>query len=449
MGIRTTAELTEQGRALRQVTPRSALGSMLDVDRDPIAILDAQNAARVPELVPVRWGRMAQSAFAFYRGAAALMAHDLATSPVSGVQVQACGDAHLSNFGLFASPERTLVFDLNDFDETAPAPWEWDVERLVASVAVAARSGGHGVEEQAETARAAASAYRGAIGRAAATSALDAYRFVVTAERMLQQDAALKDRTGERTETLARTLQKATRRTSEQAMAKLSTTDDAGGLRIIEQPPLIVRPAQLPPDVLEIPKRYRSSVSADIDMLLRRFRVVDFARKVVGVGSVGTGAFILLLVDSGGNPLFLQLKEATASVLEAYAGPSAYSHMGQRVVAGQRIMQAVSDPFLGWTTANGRHFYVRQFRDMKGGFEVTGRSAALLADYARLCGQVLARAHAQSCEPALLAGYLGSGRSFDDAMATFAVAYAEQNEKDYQSLQDAIRAGRITADLQG
>jgi len=210
-----------------------------------------------------------------------------------------------------------------------------------------------------------------------------------------------------------------------------------------------VRPAQPPAEVAKILDTYRSSVTADVDMFRRRFHVVDYARKVVGVGSVGTRAHILLLVDSGGDPLFLQAKEATASVLEAYAGTSRYKHMGQRVVAGQRIMQAVSDPFLGWTVAGGRHYYVRQFRDMKGSFEITGRSASLLADYATLCGQTLARAHAQSCEPAVLAGYLGGGSAFDEAMARFALAYADQNEKDFGALQGAIAAGRIAADLAG
>ncbi len=444
----TTAELTEQGRQLRKTTPRSALGTDLDLDRDPISLLDAQNAARVQELVPVRWGRMAQSAFAFYRGTAALMAHDLATTPVSGLRVQACGDAHLSNFGLFASPERTLVFDLNDFDETTLAPWEWDVERLVASLAVAARSGGFGADGEWAVAHAAASAYRTWVAKAASASALTVYHKVVTEDLLRSHSAVGETHRGARDQEIERAARKARGRTSERSLDQLSTSQAGGQLRIVEQAPLIVRPAQLPGDVMEIPRRYRSSLSPDIDVLLRRFRPVDLARKVVGVGSVGTRAFILLCVDSGGNPLFLQAKEASRSVLEAYAGPCGYDHMGQRVVAGQKIMQAVSDPLLGWTDSDGRQYYVRHFRDMKGGFEIERLSASLLGDYARLCGAVLARAHVQSCEPAMLAGYLGKGKSFPNAMARYAVDYADQNDRDYQALLDAIADGRIVADQQ-
>ncbi len=449
MPRRITEGLLAQGKTLRAGTPRSALGSGFKSDRDPIAILDAQNETRIPELVPIRWGRMSQSPFAFFRGTAALMAHDLARTPVSGVRVQACGDAHLSNFGFFASPERTLIFDLNDFDETAPAPWEWDVERLVASFAVVARSNGLGVDEQAEAARVAADSYRRAIRLAVNASALSGFHFAITADSLSARTAGSKRHRAERRAIIEHSVRKATKRTSERTLEKLATTGVGDDLRIVEQPPLVVRSELLPVDIEEVMKTYRETVSADIDMLMRRFRPIDLVRRVVGVGSVGTNALIMLLGDSGGNPLFLQGKEASASVLEPYAGPSGFTHMGQRVVAGQRIMQAFADQFLGWTVYGGRHYYVRQFRDMKGSFNVDGLSLPLLSDYATLCGEVLARAHVQSCEPAVLAGYLGKSDAFPDAMARFAVAYADQNDRDYRALVDAIGAGRLRADTSG
>ena len=449
MVVLTTAELYAQGKALRAKTPRSAPGTGFNVARDPVAILEAQNPARLQELVPVRWGRMVQTPFTFYRGAAALMAHDLSTTPVSGIRVQACGDAHLSNFGWFASPERSLVFDLNDFDETLPAPWEWDVERLAASFAVAARNAHFGQAVERSAAKAVCKGYRRRIREAAAESALDTYHAVLTAERLRQASAARKKGRKERDKKIERTLRKARRRTSEQAMGRLTAPDENGDLRIVNDPPLIVRFEEPPTDVVQVLHEYQDTVPADVCELLKRFGIVDAALKVVGVGSVGTRCFIVLCLDSGGHPLILQVKEATASVLEPYAGQGQYSHMGERVVAGQRIMQAISDPMLGWTEAGGRHYYVRHFRDMKGSFEVEGMSGSLLLDYARLCGTVLARAHAESCEPALIAGYLGKGKDFAAAMADFAVRYADQNDRDHQALTEAIASGRITADTEG
>ena len=444
----TTKELTRQGRALRERSPRASLGTAPNLDRDPVAILDAQNAARLPELVGVRWGRMAASPFAFYRGAAAVMAHDLAPTPVSGPVVQACGDAHLANFGFYASPERALLFDLNDFDETTVAPWEWDVERLAASLAIASRESGFGAASERAVAAAAARSYRVTMRRAAKLSALEVFHTQVTAVDLFTIGAAT-DRDGKerrrRVKEIGRATAKARARTSEHALAKLSVTDDSGSLRIVQQPPLMYRPDTAPSDLTEVPGRYRSTASPDIEALLRRFRAVDYALRVVGVGSVGTRCYILLCVDASANPLFLQVKEASATVLGPYAGEGRYRHNGQRVVAGQRIMQAASDPFLGWTESEGRHYYVRQFRDMKGGFEIERLSAQLLADYAVLCGGVLARAHAQSCEPALIAGYLGSGPAFDDAIAAFAVRYADQNERDHAALVSAIADGRVHA----
>ncbi|MEA4945623.1 MAG: DUF2252 domain-containing protein [Propionicimonas sp.] len=440
----TRQELFRQGRELRRVRPRSSLGYGFSTDRDPVALLDAQNAARLQSLVPIRWGRMAQSAFTFYRGAAALMAHDLAATGVSGLRVQACGDAHLSNFGFYASPERELVFDLNDFDETLPAPWEWDVERLVASLAVAARSSGFGDLAATGIATRAARAYRQEMRKLAERSALANFHVLVSAASLLAR-ATRPSATRE----LSRATRKAQQRTSESALAKLSTVSEDGELRLVEQPPVMVRPRVWPADIAAVPQLYVDTVGPDIRALLRRFHPVDVALRVVGVGSVGTRCLIELLVDTGGAPLILQVKEATWSVLEPYAGPSELGHAGQRVVAGQKIMQAVSDPFLGWTSSDGRHYYVRQFRDMKGSIEVERLSEKLLGDYGLLCGEVLARAHAQSIEPALIAGYLGTGTVFDEAMGRFAVAYAEQNDADHAALLAAIDDGRIQASAEG
>ncbi len=283
----------------------------------------------------------------------------------------------------------------------------------------------------------------------ASASTLETYHSVVDVERIRQMSADAHGGRKARDKVIERTVAKARRRTSEQAMATLSTVDEAGELRIVEQPPIVVRPDYLPEAILEVPQLYRESLPADVENLLGRFHLVDFVRRVVGVGSVGTRAYIMLLIDSGGNPLLLQVKEAVKSVLEPFAGPSRYQHMGQRVVAGQRIMQAYSDQLLGWTTAIGRHFYVRSFRDMKGSFRVDRLSVSQLIDYSILCGRVLARAHAQTVEPALMAAYLGAGDSFDQAMARFAVAYADQNEKDFSALTTAISSGRVNADTQG
>lgn len=440
----TKAALQEEGRGLRQQTPRKQVGRGFRTDRDPVDLLDAQNASRLTSLIPVRWGRMAESAFTFYRGAAGLMAHDLAPTPVTGIRVQACGDAHLSNFGFYSSPERTLVFDLNDFDETTIAPWEWDVERLVASMAVAAQAGGFGDNTAFTIAAQAAAAYRTTMRTAAGRSALDNYWTVVRAEALLERTKQLD--AADATREIKRAKRAARGRTSETALRKLATAREDGGLRLVEQPPLMFRTEGLPESIADIPLRYLDTVPADIAALLAHFTPVDQMMRVVGVGSVGTRCAIVLLTDAMDAPLILQVKEATTSVLEAAAGASRYSHAGQRVVRGQRIMQAVSDPFLGWTSLGGRDYYVRQFRDNKGSFEIERLSVDLLAAYGRLCGIVLARAHAQSCEPALVAGYLGKGTAFDDAMAEFALAYAAQNAADYARFIDAIDSGRLRAD---
>jgi uncharacterized protein (DUF2252 family) len=440
----------KQGKSLRSKLKRSALGTRLDFDRDPVKILEGQNSVRIRELVPVRMGRMAQSPFAFFRGAAAVMAHDLATAPITGITVQACGDCHLSNFGFFASPERALIFDLNDFDETLPGPWEWDVERLVASLAIAAQANGLSNTKARDVAAAAAREYRKSTAWLAGVGALRRFHLMVTAEAVRGRLLTLAEQDASRRRAikqLKKSVEKARLRTSEHALAKLSITAPSGMPRIVDQPPLIVHRERVREDVPEILRKYRASVPPDVDELLEHFKIVDFALKVVGVGSVGTHCYIALAMDAKGRSLFLQVKQATASVIEPYTHPSSLQHQGRRVVAGQQIMQAASDPFLGWSTVGNRHYYVRQFRDMKGSMNIEKLDAASLIEYAGLCGAILARAHAQTTEPAVIAGYLGKGSSFDEAMGHFALAYARQNEADHAALLRAIKSGRVPAEI--
>jgi uncharacterized protein (DUF2252 family) len=433
-------EFYKQGRTLRGKLTRSSLGTSLDFARDPVKILEDQNRVRIRELVPVRMGRMSQSPFAFFRGAAAVMAHDLASTPITGITVQACGDCHLSNFGFFASPERELIFDLNDFDETLPGPWEWDVERLVASLAIAAQANGLSDAKARDVAAAAAMEYRRSMAWLAGTGALGRFHLMVTADgvrRRLQRTS----------KQLKKSVAKARLRTSEHALAKLSIAAPDGMPQIVDQPPLIVHRDRVREDVPAILSKYRASVPPDVDGLLKHFRIVDFALKVVGVGSVGTHCYIALAMDAKGRSLFLQVKQATSSVIEPYTRRSSLQHQGHRVVAGQQIMQAASDPFLGWSTEGKRQYYVRQFRDMKGSMNIEKLNAASLMEYAGLCGAILARAHTQTMEPAVIAGYLGNGPSFDKAMGQFALAYARQNEADHEALLGAIKSGRVQAEI--
>jgi uncharacterized protein (DUF2252 family) len=450
--VSTTAlkEFRKQGKTLRAKLKRPALGTRLDFDRDPVKILEGQNRVRIRELVPVRMGRMAQSAFAFFRGAAAVMAHDLATTPITGITVQACGDCHLSNFGFFASPERELIFDLNDFDETLPGPWEWDVERLVASLAIAAQANGLSDAKARDVAAAAAREYRKSTAWLAGTGALRRFHLMVTADalrRRLLTLAELGASQRRAIKQLKKSVDKARLRTSEHALAKLSIAGASGTPRIVDQPPLIVHRDRVREDVPQILNKYRASVSPDVDSLLKHFRIVDFALKVVGVGSVGTHCYVALAMDAKGRSLFLQVKQATTSVIEPYTRRSSLQHHGRRVVEGQKIMQAASDPFLGWSTEGNRHYYVRQFRDMKGSMNIEKLDAASLMEYSGLCGAILARAHAQTTEPAVIAGYLGNGPSFDKAMERFALAYARQNEADHAALLRAIKSGRVQAEI--
>ena len=453
----SAAERAERGRAARAAVPRSSHGAYEPAsDRpDPVALLEAQAATREPELVPIRYGRMLSSPFAFYRGAAAIMASDLAATPRSGFSVQCCGDAHLSNFGVFGSPERRLVFDVNDFDETLPGPWEWDLKRLAASVVVAARECGLAARDRERIALGAAGEYREWMARFAAQRSLDVWYARVDIDTL---GPALAAQVG--TSTLKRAskvVAKARTRDSTDALAKLTRTVD-GVPRIVSRPPLIVPVDELVEGVREqtlatlngLMQDYHETLQDDRRVLLEHYRLVDFAHKVVGVGSVGTQAWIALLLGRDtDDPLFLQVKEAHASVLEPFTAPSSYRNAGQRVVEGQRLMQASSDIFLGWLRSaqrrddRTRDFYVRQLRDWKGSADIERMSPADMLAYGRLCGATLARAHARSGDRIAIAAYLGTGAAFDRAMLAFGEAYADQNERDYAALAAAVKAGRV------
>ncbi|MFC3961229.1 DUF2252 domain-containing protein [Nocardia jiangsuensis] len=442
------AAAKEMRRAVRRRVPRSALGEWSPpADRlDPIAILQQQAATRVPELVPIRYARMVSGMFPFLRGAPAVMAADLAAAEHTGLTVQLCGDAHPVNFGLFASPERALVFDLNDFDETLPGPFEWDVKRLVAGLAVAARANGLDDTCALRCAESAAGAYRAAMREYAAMDGLSVWYQRTDAESGL---ALI--RKPARRRRVEHTLDAARARTTLQAVGKL-TEPGPDGPRIRHRPPLLVPVEQIDADVVTaVFHAYRESLPEDRQVLLDRYRVVDAARKVVGVGSVGTRCFIVLLADRDtGDPLFLQVKEAEQSVLAAHLEPSRYRHQGRRVVHGQRVIQSTADIFLGWCSGpEGRFFYWRQLRDMKGSADVDTMTPGVLRAYGALCGRTLARAHARSGDRVAIASYLGSSDVFDRAMSRFALAYADQTIIDHQRLVDAIASGEVLAAEKG
>ncbi|HKF82586.1 MAG TPA: DUF2252 domain-containing protein [Solirubrobacterales bacterium] len=450
-----SAELAAAGKAARGDLARSAHAELNTGSRDPLAILQAQDESRVPELVPIRYGRMLASPFAFFRGAAAVMAADLAGTPRTGFGVQLCGDAHLSNFGVFSAPDRQLVFDCNDFDETCPGPFEWDVKRLAASVAVAGRQRGFGKRERRQATRAAVAGYRLAIREYAAMRNLDVWYSRIDVEPALK---SLRSQVDERrARRIDRNLAKARAKDSIRAYGKLTHEED-GVVRIVGDPPLIVPIEDLTDradaerQLREVIAAYRESLSPDRQRLAASYRYVHAARKVVGVGSVGTRAWILLLLGRDGeDPLFLQAKEAGQSVLEPYVGESEYSHPGRRVVEGQRLMQAAGDIFLGWVTVPGldgeeRCFYVRQLWDGKGSAEVEGFNPKELAGYGALCGRALARAHARSGDRLGIAAYLGGGEVFDEALARFAEAYADRNERDFEQVREAADSGRIAVE---
>ncbi|MEQ3551133.1 DUF2252 domain-containing protein [Pseudonocardia nematodicida] len=450
----TVRERTERGRAARKEAPRSAHAEV-GTDRDALALLTADDAGRVPELLPIRYGRMAVSPLSFYRGAAAVMAHDLAGTPVSGFTVQLCGDAHLSNFGFFASPERRLVFDLNDFDETLRGPWEWDVKRLVASLEIAGRERGFRGRDRRATVAVAARSYRLAMRRFAAMTTLDVWYTRADAEEIRARYA--RD-LGRRRTRVERGVARSRSRDNIGALHRF-TTGDGGELRLAAAPPLIVPLRDLlPGDTSQeaalrgLLRDYRDTLPADRRFLLDGYRLVDIARKVVGVGSVGTRSWMLLLLGRDSrDPLFLQAKEAGPSVLERYLGPAPQDSAGRRVVEGQRLMQAVGDIFLGWQRQPGidgvtRDFYVRQLRDWKGSVEVEAMVPRGMRVYADLCGSTLARAHARSGDCVAIASYLGSGTAFDQAMVRFATTCADRNERDHRALLGAISDGRIVAE---
>ncbi|MGB0098224.1 MAG: DUF2252 domain-containing protein [Solirubrobacteraceae bacterium] len=456
----SVAERVARGKAARNEVPRSSHATFepLPTRADPVELLQRQAKTRVPELVPIRYGRMLVSPFTFYRGAAMIMAHDLAGTPQSGLNVQCCGDAHLSNFGVFASPERALVFDLNDFDETLPGPWEWDVKRLAVSMLIAARDNGFHAKEQNQIVLDTVGRYRTAIADFAGMKNLELWYSHLDIESVMQEYASqFKPKMVKRGE---KTLAKARTKDSMTAFSKLTHVVD-GKARIVDESPLIVPIDQLAAGqgreklfegLHQLLRDYRETLEFDRRVLLEQFELTDFARKVVGVGSVGTRAWIgLLLGRDGQDPLFLQMKEAEASVLEELLGPSEFSNHGERVVVGQRLMQATSDIFLGWLHVDAgldgkpRDFYGRQLKDWKGSAEIEQMVPKAMATYGKLCGWTLARAHARSGDRIAIAAYLGNGDSFDSAILEFSKAYAEQNERDYQALAAAVKAGKIKA----
>jgi len=429
---------------------------------DPVALLEEQNATREPDLVPVRHGRMMVSPFTFYRGAAKIMAADLKDTPTAGLTVQLCGDAHLSNFGMFASPERALVFDLNDFDETLPGPFEYDVKRMAASFTIAARNNAFSPADTRAVTSASVRAYREAMAEFAQMRTMDIWYAHLSEDTVMSAARAIVDKKDKRhakaMKTAEKNIQKAHTRDSLQALSKLGEVVD-GRYRIVSQPPIVVPSRELAliagfgADkvehlVREQLRTYRATLQEDRRHLLEQFQVVDFARKVVGVGSVGTRAFIVLLQGRDQHdPLFLQFKEASASVLEDHLPKSRYAQHGERVVHGQRMMQATSDIYLGWNKGVdvSRHFYWRQLRDMKGSALVETMAPFGLTFYAGICGWTLARAHARSGDPIAIAAYLGSSDKFDRSITDFGERYADQNEQDYQEFTKAIRNGRLEA----
>jgi uncharacterized protein (DUF2252 family) len=444
-------ERRAQGKALRDTTPRPTHRNWHPPKdrRDPVEILQESNGDRLPQLVPIRFGRMMQSPFAFYRGSAAVMAADLATTPVSGIRVQACGDAHLSNFGGFATPERRVIFDINDFDETLPGPWEWDVKRLAASFVLAGRHLHLAERDSVRAVAAAVRSYRERMADYGQMRALEVWYDAIDVDRFLAEME-----TDEARQRVEERLKKAREKsTPEFLFPKLA--EHVGSLpKIMDDPPLIFHPTVDEAPAIESQFRepfaqYRKSLPEHLRTLFDRYYFRDLALKVVGVGSVGTMCAVALFMSSEDDPIFLQIKEAQASVLEPYAGKSRHKCHGERVVVGQRLMQSASDVFLGWATgANGRHFYLRQLRDMKMSAILEDFDAADLRAYARVCGWALARAHARSGDAAMISGYTGASEAFDDAICDFSVDYADQAQRDHRAFVRAVREGRVDAILE-
>ncbi len=444
VSFHSRSERIDAGKQLRTKLPRSAHAPWKAPAnrRDPVEILEESNRERIQELIPIRYGRMLRSPFTFYRGSAALMASDLALTPNTGVQVQACGDCHLLNFGLFATPERRLVFDINDFDETHPAPWEWDLKRLVTSFVIAGRDQGISDEDCQAAASRCTQSYREHLREYSQMSPLEVWYSQLDAETLIKQ--APDSETKKRREQLA---ERARERIVEQLFPKI-VSQVGGRYRFVDQPPILYHMAEADAEerILEGLDAYRQSLPDERRVLLDRYRLEDFALKAVGIGSVGTRCYIMLMFSEENHPLILQVKEARSSVLEPYTAPSRYENHGQRVVVGQRLTQSSSDIFLGWVRGRlGFDFYVRQLRDMKMSAPLEGATAAQIELYSELCGWTLARAHAKSGDAATISGYLGKGEQFDKAMATFAIGYADQTEQDFEAMVKAERGGRIQA----
>ncbi len=442
----------EAGKALRVKCPRTSHGEIVlgqGGDRDVVELIDAQNKDRLQNLVPIRHGRMVQSAFAYFRGSAAVQAYDLAGTPSSGIIVQACGDCHLMNFGGFATPERNLVFDINDFDETLPAPFEWDLKRLAASFVIGARWRGFTVNQAREMAVQTVASYRESMREREGTGVLESWYSRIGVEEIqaiVGDDLNLSGRARKK-------IAEAHKQTHEHLFHKL-TTPSRGLPRIVDQPPLLYHVDQLEGVrttqslVANFFQHYRETLAEERRILFDHFKLVDFALKVVGVGSVGTRCFVALLLAAPDDALFLQIKEAVPSVLERYTGTKEVEHNGQRVVVGQRLMQSASDIFLGWSRGpGGRDFYVRQLRDMKVSIDIETHTPRVMQAYARFCGLALARAHDKAGDAAMIAGYLGGGDQFDEAMGDYAMAYADQVERDYAAFVTAVRTGRLKSDL--
>ena len=442
-GHRSRQELRAFGESVREQLPHEIHTTWTPSDQrpDPVDVFVAQEAGRNPELVPIRYGRMAESPFRFYRGAAALMAYDLAQLPDTGINVQACGDAHVLNFGLYASPERHVVFDINDFDETLPAPWEFDVKRLAASIVLECRDAGFGDRKARDAVHATIDRYRRVMSELSEADSLDIHYAIMDERRFFETEP---DETV--TAYVRKALRKARKRSRYQAFKKWCTDID-GQLQFVDDPPLLVRLGdEEAAQFHKLFNRYRDTLQSDREHALRQYRFRDAARRVVGVGSVGFGAYVLLLEGRGdGDPLIIQVKEAKSSVLTPYLGKSGYERHGQRVVVGQRLMQAASDPFLGWAPFAERDFYLRQLRDMKGKTDTPDDWATYTTSVA-IAGGTLARAHARSVDPGLISGYLGDDEAISLAMIEFATTYADQAERNYERFRSAIRTGEIAAE---
>jgi len=447
--IPTNDQRLQAGKALREKCPRASHSKVVfgqGQKRDVVGLIEASNEDRVDHLVPIRHGRMLHSAFAYFRGTAAVQAYDLFRTPQSGIIVQACGDCHLLNFGGFATPERNLAFDINDFDETLAAPFEWDLKRLAASFVLASRWRGFTAAQEREIVLRSVSSYRESMRKRAKTGVLESWYSEITIDdmrRLAGHDPRVITR-------LNKLIARARRQTHEHVFHKI--TANVNGLpRIIDQPPLLFHTERSPATdrvISDFLKAYRDTLPRERRQLFDRFKVVDVATKVVGVGSVGTRCFVVLLLSTPDDPLFLQIKEARPSVLEPYVGGTPQAHNGERVVVGQRLMQAASDIFLGWSRGPaGRDFYIRQLRDMKFAADIETHTPAIMRGYAGLCGLTLARAHAKAGDAATLAGYLGSTDRFDRAIADYAAAYADQVERDYKTFAQAVRSGRLKSDL--